>query len=341
MRIAVLTHDDSPNAFYRAHVPMSALAQRGHHVEGAWIRGPRDVPTAAALAGFDVVYVWRLFYEPIWRLARALRSRAVAVVWDNDDDMTSLPRISPAYRQYGGPAMRRTLIDVKAMMGAAHVVTTPSEGLAGRLRELGGEPIVVENYLPGVLSRPPKGEDSIVIGWTASMEHRRDWDQMRLGATLRRLMDEHPQLIVKSIGLRLGFHGPRYEHANRVPVTDLLHYVAHFDIGIAPLLDIPFNRARSNVKLKEYAAAGAAWVASDVGPYRGMGEREGGVVVGDDGWYEALSRLIVDAQRRRVLAASGTSWARAQVIGAHVGRWERVLEEAVDRARAAVVQPAR
>jgi len=341
MRIAVLTHDDSANAYYRAHVPMGTLAQRGHEVVGACIAGPREVPPAAALEHFDVVYVWRLFYEPIWRLARALRERGVGIVWDNDDDMTELPRISPAYRQYGGPAARRTLIDIKAMMAAAHVVTTPSEGLAQRLRALGAEPVVVENYLPAVLARPARTSASVVIGWTASMEHRRDWDQMGLAAVLRRLMDEHPQLVVKSIGVRLGFDGPRYEHARGVPVADLLHYVAHFDIGIAPLLDIPFNRARSNVKLKEYAAAGAAWVASDVGPYRGMGEREGGIVVDEGGWYDALSTLVVDAKRRRKLAASGAKWARTQVVGAHVGRWEQVLGEAVVRARSGAVASAR
>lgn len=336
MRIAVLTHDDSANAYYRAHVPMQALQQRGHQVAFAWIRGPADVPTLAALSRFDVVYFWRLFYPPIWKLARALAANGIGVVWDNDDDLTELPKSSPAFPQYGGSRARRTLIDTKAMMQAAHVVTTPSRGLAERLEQLRGGPVtVVENYLPGVLDRRFDAGGTISIGWTASMEHRQDWDRMGLGAVLERLMAEHADVRVKSIGVRMGFRDERYEHARRVPIADLLQYVAHFDVAIAPLLDIPFNRARSNVKLKEYAAAGVPWVASDVGPYRGMGAAQGGMVVSPDGWYDALRTLVTDAKLRRRLAADGAKWARRQTIAANVQRWQDVLQEAAERASAA------
>lgn len=338
MKIAMLTHDDSANAYYRAHLPMRELQRRGRRVEGAWIRGPREVPTVAALREFDVVYVWRLFYEPIWRLARQLRAAGVAVVWDNDDDIVELPKSSPAYVNYGGSRARRTLFDITAMMRAAHVVTAPSEALVERLSRLRGAAVeLVENYLPGILERGNRAPGPLAIGWTASMEHRQDWDKLALKSTIARLMDEHPGLAVKSIGLRLGYRSDRYEHAQRVAADTLLHYVAHFDIAIAPLLDIPFNRARSSIKLKEYAAAGVPWVASDVGPYRGMGERQGGVLVAEDGWHSALERLIKDEALRRHLAANGRRWASSQVIQVNGQRWERVFEKAVKAARSAPV----
>jgi hypothetical protein len=343
MRIAVLMHDDSPNAYYRALMPMEAVAQRGHQVAFGYVRGPAEVPSPGALAGFDVVYFWRLFYEPIWRLARALAAHGVGVVWDNDDDIAALPKNIPAYKTYAGPNARRTRLNMRAMMRAAHVVTAPSRHLADVLGELRDAPVtVMENYLPAVhkVSRKARG-DTVVVGWTASGEHRQDWEGLRLAAVLQRLLDEHPELVVKSIGVRMGFEGPRYEHVNRVLVQDLPSYVAHFDVGIAPLLDIPFNRARSNIKLKEYTAVGAAWVASDVGPYRGMGEREGGLAIRNDDWHAALTALIVDAKRRRQLAANGEKWARTQVIGAHAGRWEQVLSEAAERARTRATTPTR
>lgn len=341
MRIAVLTHDDSPNAYYRAHMPMQALQQRGHQVAFAWIRGPADVPALAALRGFDIVYFWRLFYPPIWKLARALAASGIGVVWDNDDDLAALPKHIPAHRQYGGPNARRTRFDMRAMMQAAHVVTAPSRGLAGELERVGGKRVtVVENYLSDVFDRPRTGKSSVTIGWTASLEHYQDWQGLKLAPLMERLLDEHHDLEIKSIGVRLGLRASRYERANRVLVTDLPRFVSNFDIGIAPLTDVPFNRARSNIKLKEYAAVGVAWVASDVGPYRGMGEEQGGVVVSEDGWYDVLNALVVDAKRRRKLASDGAKWARTQTIATNVQRWENVLQEAVERASAARVAPA-
>jgi glycosyltransferase involved in cell wall biosynthesis len=106
-------------------------------------------------------------------------------------------------------------------------------------------------------------------------------------------------------------------------------------IGIAPLIDSAFNRGRSNVKLKEYAAAGAVWLASPVGPYLGMGEDQGGRLVEDDGWYEALDRLVRDHADRAALARRASAWARKQTIE-HAGRaWETSFRSAIIRARRA------
>ena len=109
--------------------------------------------------------------------------------------------------------------------------------------------------------------------------------------------------------------------------------IAGFDVGIAPIADTSFNRARSDVKLKEYAATGTAWLASPVGPYVGLGEQQGGRLVTDDRWYEELDRLVVDDRLRRRLVKRGARWAAEQMLAGHVGEWEAPLSEAVERAR--------
>jgi glycosyltransferase involved in cell wall biosynthesis len=48
-----------------------------------------------------------------------------------------------------------------------------------------------------------------------------------------------------------------------------------FDIGIAPLNDIPFNHAKSWIKAIEYAAANVPFVASDLGEYRRLHDQYG------------------------------------------------------------------
>src|SRR5262249_49070464 len=106
-----------------------------------------------------------------------------------------------------------------------------------------------------------------------------------------------------------------------------------FDVGIAPLSDIAMNRARSNVKLKEYAAAGACWLASPVGPYVGHGDKQGGQLVADDGWHDALARLLDKPREGAKLTKRAGKWVAGETLSKNTRAWEARFEEAVARAR--------
>src|SRR6185312_4261933 len=144
--------------------------------------------------------------------------------------------------------------------------------------------------------------------------------------------DERPEVRVVSFGLGLGLRGERYRHVDVVPLFELTRAAAAFDVGIAPLSDIAMNRARSNVKLKEYAAAGACWLASPVGPYLGHGERQGGRLVPDDGWHDALTRLIEKPRERARLTKRAGRWVVGEMLSKHAAEWEARFEEAIARA---------
>jgi hypothetical protein len=67
-----------------------------------------------------------------------------------------------------------------------------------------------------------------------------------------------------------------------------------FDVGISPLVDSAFNRAKSDIKCLDYLAMGARPVVSDVLPYQ-VAELDGLVDrVGNDPteWYAALEALV-------------------------------------------------
>lgn len=149
---------------------------------------------------------------------------------------------------------------------------------------------------------------------------------------LQQLLDERADVRVASIGLRLGLRSERYDHRGMVPFDALTREVASFDIAIAPLAELDFNRARSNVKLKEYAAAGVPWLASPIGPYAKLGEKQAGRLVPDDCWHEALTCPLESSRDRRKLAK------RAQVGGGQTlarqsGVWESASTDAVVLAR--------
>jgi glycosyltransferase involved in cell wall biosynthesis len=171
------------------------------------------------------------------------------------------------------------------------------------------------------------------VGWIAGLTHAADAELLAIGVTLERLLATYGDLRVATIGLDLKLRSDRYHNLERVPFARLAHAAAAFDIGIAPLADIPFNAARSNVKVKEYAALGIPWLASPLGPYCGLGPEQGGMLVADGEWEPALMRLIEDRGARRRLGRAALKWGRSQTIERHVDRWEQAFSAAIGRAR--------
>lgn len=315
---------------------MQALAQRGHAV---FIEERNEVRDAAALLDFDVVHFLRFCHEPMQQLSRRLSEAGVAMVWDNDDNLTAAPKGNPNYRQRRGLVGHQIKAAMGGMMRRADVVTTPSPLLAEAYREESGADVrVIENYLPPTfpVRRRSRSGGAVTIGWIAGAEHQRDVEQLRLRETFARLLAEHPEVRVVTIGVSLGIRSDRYHHIGFAPYDELPGYIAQFDVGVAPLADIPFNQGRSNVKLKEYAAVGVPWLASPTGPYVGLGEGQGGRLVADDAWYEQLALLVRDAKGRDKLARRAQKWARDQTIERHVDLWERALADAVAHARTRV-----
>jgi glycosyltransferase involved in cell wall biosynthesis len=196
---------------------------------------------------------------------------------------------------------------------------------------------VLENYVRGVRPRnPPKGQPHVIVGWVAHVEHQTDVERLGLRAPLQRLLDRHPHVHLVSVGCGLGLESDRYHHVKRLPFEELPPLVTTFDVGIAPIADTAFNRSRSSIKVKEYAAMGVPWLASPIGPYATLGKAQGGRLVADDRWYEEIERLVLDERGRRKLAKQSAKWARSQTIDANAHHWEAVLGEAAERARSRV-----
>jgi hypothetical protein len=325
------------NGHYRVIVPMQEMARRGHTVHWPGDRTflmLRDGQTPP----WDAMHIQQMHDEEGLEIIARMRQAGVAVVWDTDDDISAVTRGSEAWHRQGGRrGIKRHFKQALQAARTAHLVTTTNDHLAQVYREHGVEHVVaVENYLaPEDLRHPRRRHQGLVIGIVAAGEHEPDLRKMDLGATLDRLLERHDGVRVVAVGADLRLRNRhRYLHVRGVEIDELLPTECEFDIGLAPLRDTRFNRARSNVKLKEYAAAGAMWLASPVGPYAGMGEEQGGLLVGGDDWFGALDSLLADADRRRALTARAGAWVRGETIKAGAARWQAAYREAVERARA-------
>jgi glycosyltransferase involved in cell wall biosynthesis len=84
----------------------------------------------------------------------------------------------------------------------------------------------------------------------------------------------------------------------------LLHsWRADWDIAVAPLLDTPFNRHKSDLKFLEYSGLGLPGVYSDVEAYASVRTDVSGLCIANDvdAWCSALLRLASDAELRERL----------------------------------------
>lgn len=325
MRLGLVSEAKSPNAFYRAIGPLTAMEGRGHEV--IWPASDEGTGDPRQLATCDVVHVYRRADDETRRMLSKLMRSGVPITYDNDDDSTAAPKQSPVYREVGGFKGQRIFLATVQVARWAGLFTTTSDVLAEKYRRAGVERIqVIGNYLMAESFGSRRRHDGIVVGWVAAGEHREDAARIEIADALRRLTAKHETVRVECIGVNLALP-ERYRHDGFVPFFELPARVSGFDVGIAPLADTTFNRARSDIKLKEYAAAGVPWLASPVGPYVGLGEQQGGRLVADDGWFEALDHLVTHDRERRRLARRAEKWAKSQTIAAIAARWEQNFTE--------------
>lgn len=332
MRIAFIANPEAPGGWYRGIGPMLALGERGHEICQMW--KPQIGIRGELAAGHDVLHVYRAHEEEVLQIARAAKQNGMTLIYDNDDDMRAVPRNNQAARDYKGFAGDRALRQIKRLVQMADLAIASSQQIADRFREYGAEHVaLIENYCPdGALeaTAPPNGS-TVVAGWLAGNEHHVDIERMPLREQFERLLDAYPQLVIETVGCSMGMRHERYRCDPHVDFFDLPRKLAQFDIGIAPIVDIPFNHARSNIKLKEYAILGRPWLASPVGPYAPLGEKQGGRLVPDHGWVEAIGRLVEKPRERRKLAKNARKWGRAQAISANIDLWERAIVDAIVR----------
>ncbi|MDO8184877.1 hypothetical protein Q5424_22910 [Conexibacter sp. JD483] len=336
MRIAAVADFSIANSNYRAR-PLADLKQRGHSVSLIHI----DNFDFRPLLEYDVVYFYRVRDQIARQAMQEVRDAGIGVVWDDDDNHSLVlahdPREARKVTRGAGKGSGDRHRDVSRALKLADVVTTTSAPIAAYFEQAGAERVeVIENYLPPLYTAavPAIGLGVVVVGWVGGSEHQADVERLGLAGVATRLLDRHPRIYFTTVGVDLGIRSDRYEYERHVRYDLLGNYVADFDIGLAPLTDSAFNRARSDVKVKEYAYARVPWLASPVGPYLGLGEREGGRLVPDDGWEQAIEELFLDEYRRRVLALRGRRWAETKTALSNLHVWEAVILEAAERARA-------
>jgi GT2 family glycosyltransferase/glycosyltransferase involved in cell wall biosynthesis len=245
-------------------------------------------------------------------LVRHCREHEIPLLYDLDDDLLHIPREHPDAKQLRPRARTVT----RMMKGASAVwVSTPAlaEALKDQRRDVRVVPNGLDERLWSALSQPVpprQGPVRILIMGTAT--HDGDF------ALVERALDQVKTVFTEHVAIDLigvSTRGDLPAWVNRPSVTPnasasypgFVNWITqqHWDIGIAPLADTPFNRSKSAIKTLDYAAIGLPMLASDRLVYRGSpADGPGGWLVpdGEEAWFVAISRLIRSTALRRQLA---------------------------------------
>lgn len=296
-----------------------------------------DLVVGTDTAPYDVLVVQRDSVPP--HLAHPLVERARALglplVLELDDDLFS-PATRDRLLAHGYD--RATLEVLVLLLTGATAVTVSTDELAGRARAVTDRPVhVVANELgPRLWPREDPVDPDPSYPTLLYMGSRTHHDDLEL---LRPVFDG----LVTSDGrpVRLEVVGvtaaPGAWHASLDVPRGVGHHPrfvqwlrgqrGRWTAGVAPLVDDPFNRAKSDLKALEYARLGLAVVASDVTPYRPLGRY--GVSLVDNTtreWRAAILELVEDdAQRARQRTLLAEHVHAERLIGS--GRATDVLAE--------------
>ncbi len=341
MNIFLLTETQSGCFKWRAAIPAKYLRRRGHHVQIFDQANEHQAP--------DVMVFYRAHYPEAVNLLAWCKKNSIRTVFDTDDALDLVPPENLNYRD-----VQARLDLYRHVLSAADVVTTTTETLAAHLRQSNPNVVTIPNSVdPEEWTVHPRRGD-IRVGWTGSPTHfadlavaldavrelqkARDFTLVLQGICAEPTLDELYEVLLARHGRKFfethvgraikhfmaKLAGVRYEFSPNVPVERHASTVCGLtlDIGIAPLLENPFNRHKSCIKFYEYAMSGAITVASRVLPY--LTEVPTLAKNNRGAWKEALERLL-DADRAEIWKRE-REWVLAhRNIETNVELWERVF----------------
>ena len=185
--------------------------------------------------------------------------------------------------------------------------------------------------------KPPKGKP--VIGWMGATPWRAlDLEQLRpfFGNFIKqhKLTFHHAGHIenAEHAADLLGIDRSFTSTEPMQPITNLPSLMKKFNIGIVPLNNIDFNKAKSYLKGLEYAVAGIPFVASDMFEYRLLSDAGIGRIADSPEQWQAHMEALLDFKTRNEDARINYEIAISEFsIGSRVNEWLSVFKKILEQ----------
>jgi spore maturation protein CgeB len=183
-----------------------------------------------------------------------------------------------------------------------------------------------------------KKKNEIRIGWTGSAAH---WENLKhIEEPITQILKKYPQATFYYTGIFGDLFQDKSiaKQIKKVPFAKLKEWAkfnreVNFDIAVAPLMDNIFNRAKSNLRILEYASAKFPVICSPIKPYQEFKDhREILFAMEKNEWFDAIEELILNPDLRKELADNLHKTAKDKYdIDKNYKIWVKALKEIKDR----------
>lgn len=361
MTVLLIHSEDSAVGMYRIWMPGKYLPKTGISVrrlpnESANLPNDREIGRTTKnkemrktfkkygswedmAEGADLVVLQRSDNPQAIPLALAIREQYdIPLVYEIDDNIYDVSKNSPAY-QYWFPGS--PLKDIAELfMRNVDAITVSTENLVDVYKQFNDNIYVLPNCQdPEAWKRIKRrgGNDKIVIGWAGGYTH---YDDLKVIARpIKRILRNYPNVEFRIMGTLPDFldkvDGVKFR-TDGVHCTQWPKKLAelNFDIGLAPIVERPFNAGKSNIKWQEYAMLEIPTVASNFGPYKSIEHGVDGLLANNNeySWELQITKLIEDEELRRRLGEAAKQSVLANYnIEKNIGQWHDAYSSIIRR----------
>ena len=222
----------------------------------------------------------------------------------------------------------------RKVIGASDLVMVSTPFLEERMREINPNIVRVPNYVDTLrfYDNGYDDSDTPLVGWAGSTDHRSGdleilrgiitpmWQRGEIKIQHSGHVEGHA-----SFAAAIGAPEDAVEKLNLVEARDYPSILT-MDVGIAPLRDVLFNHAKSEIKLLEYSASGIPWVASPLSAYSALQQELGigRLAKKPQHWINHL-RALRDPDTRREEGLACRKAISRRDIQHGVEHWTRIL----------------
>lgn len=285
----------------------------------------------------DVVVLQSPMAEDVVAMIHAIKAQGISVVADIDDDLEQTPRSNPNWSKvHHTTSPQSNWLWLKKGCAAADLVTGATAGLS-RYARPHNRFRVIPNAVPAAATyeKRPDIPGSVIVGWTGSVATH-DTDLCVTGGGVAKAVERTGSRFL-SIGwwhhvaeqLGLTFEPPS---TGWLTLAQYYARIPYLGVGIVPLGNTAFNRAKSCLKGTEMAAAGVPFVASPLPEYQALHDAGIGLLAETPSDWEAqVRRLIVDTDLRTDLSDSyRDTIRRTRTFETTWWRWAEAWQHAAD-----------